>query len=339
MLRSNNSTKLTKRSFLGAIFTLFASVVFTSQAFAWYGVHLETYPSQEKAAAGWEEFKRVFPDILADAPHRLLRVETQEKGALYRIVAGPFTTFEEAMVFNDRFLGAGRFTRVVAIDDSNAPLASATPKVALSSSPAKMRVEPAPEPGVSRMSKGPVLRQPSSGSAVPPAAKTPQTAQTKASNTTQNLTAPTKPNANAAGKASPAPQKESKSAPVTNAKTDAKTASKPETKTNGKNAVPPKAKQETAHVVKTEKKPGAMTSIITEIAPEDLDDTATDAKADPKRVAQQQAAEAARAKNQNVKPLVGNLPSEFGQKPRVAPSATTQEIQNFLPYVGLGITF
>lgn len=333
MLRGNTFQILTKFSLWGPFSLLLIAVGMPTQALAWYGVHLESYRTQERAALGWEQLKRAHSDIASDAPHRILRVESQDNGAFFRVVAGPFASFEDAMVFNDRLVAAGRFARVVAIDDTSAPLVPDAPKAVLAASPAKPIVDPAPKQDAAKLNKGPALKQEASAN-VPSSTQspTPSTEAKKPQNAPQKQTAAVKPETVAPSKTGAPLKSEDKPARTAAVKPGA--AEKTAAKTNAKPVVKPEAKQEK----KTQTAKAAISTSKTDETTEAQNEDASSANQNPKRHRQQPGAQVAKPKDP-VTPLIGNLPSEFGQKPRVAPSATTQEIKTFLPYVGLGFSF
>lgn len=171
MTRANLLKKLTKTLVAGFCLLNVIGVMNPTRAHAWYGVHLESYRTQARAELGWKETQRSLPALAGEASYRLVRVDLPEKGIYYRVIAGPFATFAEAQVLNDRLMDAGRFARVVAIDETaasvEAPSANVVVPPAVQLAQTK-RAETLGESGASRFAAGPVKALSATGEPLAP---------------------------------------------------------------------------------------------------------------------------------------------------------------------------
>ncbi|MBT4888621.1 MAG: tetratricopeptide repeat protein [Rhodospirillales bacterium] len=59
-------------------------------------IHLASYRSNKQAERGWAQLKRAHQNILSDLRHTILEVDLGSKGVYFRLIAGPFSSGDEA---------------------------------------------------------------------------------------------------------------------------------------------------------------------------------------------------------------------------------------------------
>lgn len=350
MISSNWLKKLVKcvLSVLGIF--VGAGVMNPAQAATWFGVHLESYRTQTQAAAGWEEIRRALPDVAGGAPHRFVRVELPGKGVYYRVMVGPYTTQATAEAVSRGFQVAGRWANVMAVDEltpqapaapaiapptpvaTSAPVAVSPPLPALApvqavttaATPDTMPPGSAPGPTLATASRLPsaVLRpatasseqlRPESAAALVPENR-PNTA--KAHETGQLL---------ASRQAVPGASEGFAYALATKVGADPLLAAEIKTRSEAvkararaqSNTSAPPDKSKAPDAGATKSKPDAA------------------AKGGPAKVPEGDTP----GPKKDVKPMVGNLPSEFAKKPTAAPTPNNDDFEKFRPYFGLGFSF
>ncbi|WP_321492145.1 SPOR domain-containing protein [uncultured Desulfobacter sp.] len=85
-----------------------------------FGLHLSSYRTQEKAAAGIKYLMDKYKGILDDADFTIKKVHvSKEKGVWYRVVAGAFDTKEQLKTMQNRIKMASPYAKIITLDGNN----------------------------------------------------------------------------------------------------------------------------------------------------------------------------------------------------------------------------
>lgn len=91
-----------------------------SQAAEKFGLHLTSYRTPERAAAGIRDLIQTYKDILGDADFTIKKVKvSDEKGVWYRVIAGSFADMDTLNRMEKRIKMALPYTNIVTLDSGD----------------------------------------------------------------------------------------------------------------------------------------------------------------------------------------------------------------------------